>query len=183
MRRLCLGLNSTPNDGSQGPLSACCRYRPKARRCRQIHECRSSSRVSAGSPPRIGAAVGTILLRRSFRSRSTTCSPLCSPSADSRSTDGSSSILVKRSSRYGAIASASIGDPARQHAPTVLRCFQDGVTRHLDLCLWFDELEIRRPSGEQVPLDEFAAAGKRWWDAFHAHDPRTQGLGMAPLKS
>jgi len=70
--------------------------------------------------------------------------------------------------------------PECQHSVAV---FQDGATRHLDLCLWFDELEVRRPDGEPVPLDVFTAAGKRWWDAFYAQDPRTQGLGMAPLKS
>lgn len=60
--------------------------------------------------------------------------------------------------------------------------FQEGSDRHLDLCVWFDTLEARRPDGQVLPLDEFAAAGKRWWDAFYAHDPRTRGMGMAPLK-
>src|SRR5262249_50562206 len=45
--------------------------------------------------------------------------------------------------------------------------FQEGASpaRHLDLCVWFDELEIRRPNGAVVPLQEFAAGGRRWWDA------------------
>lgn len=60
--------------------------------------------------------------------------------------------------------------------------FQDAGERCLDVCLWFDELEIRLPTGAPMTLDDFASAGKRWWDAFYQNDPRTQGLGMAPLK-
>ena len=63
-----------------------------------------------------------------------------------------------------------------------LTLFQESSDRHLDFCIWFGSLEARRPNGETIPLEEFAAAGKRWWDAFYANDPRTQGLGMAPLK-
>jgi len=60
--------------------------------------------------------------------------------------------------------------------------FQDPGDRILDLCVWFDELEIRDPEGNTIPLDSFIEAGKRWWDAFYAGDERTQGYGMAPLK-
>ena len=67
------------------------------------------------------------------------------------------------------------------HCPHSLALFQDGMTRHLDVCLWFEEIEVRAPTGALIPLEDFAAAGKRWWDAFHSHDPRTQGLGLAPL--
>src|SRR5690606_38158918 len=57
-----------------------------------------------------------------------------------------------------------------------LALFQDGRDRHLDLCVWFDTLEVRRPDGTSLPLEEVAAGGKRWWDAFFANDPRTQGM-------
>jgi hypothetical protein len=60
--------------------------------------------------------------------------------------------------------------------------FQEGAGRHIDLCLWFGDLEARDPGGNVLDLNEIAAAGKRWWDAFFANDPRTQGMGMAPLK-
>ena len=67
------------------------------------------------------------------------------------------------------------------HAPHSLFLFQEGPDRHLDMSVWFRDMEARRPSGETIPLQEVADAGKRWWDAFHAHDPRTKGLGMEPL--
>lgn len=63
-----------------------------------------------------------------------------------------------------------------------LLLFQEGGDRHLDLCVWFDTLEARWPDGSPVALSELAAGGKRWWDAFYAHDPRTQGLGIVPMK-
>ena len=60
--------------------------------------------------------------------------------------------------------------------------FQDPGDRILDLCVWFDELEIRDPVGNSVPLHSFIEAGQRWWEAFRAGDERTKGFGMAPLK-
>ena len=59
--------------------------------------------------------------------------------------------------------------------------FQEGHDRHLDLCLWFDRFVIRDPAGREIGLEEFTEAGQRWWEAFHNHDPRTFGSGMAPL--
>ena len=70
---------------------------------------------------------------------------------------------------------------SRGRCPHSLALFQDGMTRHLDVCLWFEQIEVRTATGEPIPLDDFAAGGKRWWDAFHSRDPRTQGLGMMPL--
>lgn len=58
--------------------------------------------------------------------------------------------------------------------------FQEGPDRHLDLCIWFDSLRIFRPDGTEISLDDFAAAGKRWWDGLSAGDPRTQGHGIIP---
>lgn len=65
-----------------------------------------------------------------------------------------------------------------------IRVFQsggEGPPRHLDVCVWFDELAVRRPDGVFLALEEFAAAGKRWWDAFNAGDQRTAGHGLFPL--
>ena len=53
-------------------------------------------------------------------------------------------------------------------------------TRHLELCVWFDELEVRRPDGTPVTLQEFAGGGRRWWDAMYARDKRTEGHGIFP---
>ncbi len=55
-----------------------------------------------------------------------------------------------------------------------------GTPRHLDLCIWFDELEIRRPDGAVIRLEEFAAGGRRWWDGLYARDKRTEGHGIFP---
>lgn len=70
------------------------------------------------------------------------------------------------------------GEDGRSHSITV---FQDPGNRILELCVWFDDLEIRSPQGDQIPLDSFIAAGKRWWDAFYAGDERTKGGGMLLL--
>lgn len=64
------------------------------------------------------------------------------------------------------------------HSITV---FQDPGDRILDLCVWFDDVEIRDPEGRAIPFDSFIASGKRWWDGFYAGDERTKGYGMFPL--
>jgi hypothetical protein len=38
--------------------------------------------------------------------------------------------------------------------------FQDGGTRHLDICVWFDRVTIRDSKGEEITLDNFIAGGK-----------------------
>jgi hypothetical protein len=65
---------------------------------------------------------------------------------------------------------------------TVFQSSGAGPARHLDLCVWFDELEVRRPDGTGVPLEEFAAGGRRWWDAMYAGDKRTEGHGIFPIR-
>jgi hypothetical protein len=55
-----------------------------------------------------------------------------------------------------------------------------GPARHLDLCVWFDALEVRGPNGTLIQLEEFASGGRRWWDALHAGDNRTMGHGIFP---
>ena len=59
--------------------------------------------------------------------------------------------------------------------------FQGAPDRHLDLWFWFERFTIRDPVGRVIPLADFTAGGRRWWDAFHQHDPRTQGHGIFPL--
>jgi hypothetical protein len=70
------------------------------------------------------------------------------------------------------------GVDGRSHSITV---FQDSGDRILDLCMFFDGLQIRDPEGREIPLESFIAGGKRWWDAFFAGDERTKGFGMGPL--
>ncbi len=63
----------------------------------------------------------------------------------------------------------------------VFQCSEAEPVQHLDLCVWFDELEVRRPDGSLVPLEEFAAGGRRWWNAFYAGDQRSEGHGIFPV--
>jgi hypothetical protein len=51
----------------------------------------------------------------------------------------------------------------------------------LDLRVWFDRLTIVDYwTDEVVPLEDFIAGGRRWWDALYAHDPRTYSSGIVP---
>jgi hypothetical protein len=71
------------------------------------------------------------------------------------------------------------GDDGHSHS---IALFQSPSDRILDLLVWFDELMIRDPEGNVIPLESFIADGKQWWDAFHEGDEQTKGFGMAPLK-
>jgi hypothetical protein len=73
----------------------------------------------------------------------------------------------------------SSGQDGLSHSIAV---FQDPGERILDLCVWFDSMELRDPQGRSIPLDSFIAGGKRWWEAFNAGDKRTTGYGMFPMK-
>ena len=46
--------------------------------------------------------------------------------------------------------------------------------------MWFDKLEIRDADEAVIPLEQFIADGKRWWDALYARDPQTSGRGIVP---
>jgi hypothetical protein len=71
------------------------------------------------------------------------------------------------------------GDDGNSHSISV---FQSPGNRILDIWVWFDEMQVRDPEGNVIPIDSFIADGKRWWDAFYKGDERTRGHGMAPLK-
>ncbi|MEZ5244969.1 MAG: hypothetical protein R2707_07725 [Acidimicrobiales bacterium] len=58
----------------------------------------------------------------------------------------------------------------------------DGSDHHLDFRAWFDRLEVHAEDGRPISLDEFAAGGKRWWDAMNAGDVRTSSAGIYPAK-
>jgi len=67
-------------------------------------------------------------------------------------------------------------------APHTLTLFQAGGDRHLDLRFWFADVAFVAPAGGAISIDDVIADGRRWWDAFYRNDPRTQGLGMFPMK-
>lgn len=74
-------------------------------------------------------------------------------------------------------------DGSRAHS---INLFQEDGREHgrrLDICIWFEGLALLTPDGNEVDPDEFIAGGRRWWDAFHQHDPRTQGLGLFSMAS
>jgi hypothetical protein len=58
---------------------------------------------------------------------------------------------------------------------------RDDQDRHLDFRAWFDRLEIYDTDLQRIPLDEFVAGGKRWWDGLYAGDQRTATAGIYPL--
>ncbi|MCU1492547.1 MAG: hypothetical protein JWO62_311 [Acidimicrobiaceae bacterium] len=73
--------------------------------------------------------------------------------------------------------------PGRDGLSHTLDVFQEaGDQAHLDIRFWFDNLVVRNPGGEVIPLEEFGAGGKRWWDALAANDPRTRSSGIRPLR-
>jgi len=63
-----------------------------------------------------------------------------------------------------------------------LHLFQESGQGKLDLCLWFDEIELRDAAAHELSIDAVTAGGKRWWDGVFAGDPRTSGSGIQPLK-
>ncbi len=66
---------------------------------------------------------------------------------------------------------------------TLLLFQEAGDAEILDLCIWFDDLVIRRRGVEVISIDEFGAGGERWWDGLHSGDQRTQGTGIHPFKA
>lgn len=71
------------------------------------------------------------------------------------------------------------GDAAR-HVLDVHKETRTGSPRHLDLRVWFDDICVSSAGGEQIPLVEFIAGGRRWWDGLKAGDPRAAGRGIEP---
>jgi len=64
-----------------------------------------------------------------------------------------------------------------------LTLFQEGDgDRHLDLRLWFRDLELWSLAGVPLNTDDVVDNGRRFWDALYAKDPRTDGFGITPLE-
>lgn len=70
-------------------------------------------------------------------------------------------------------------DPRPTH---VIELFQQGATsnRVLEFRLWFNELRVMDRHFHPIGLTEFAAGGRRWWDALFAGDERASGSGIIP---
>jgi hypothetical protein len=73
----------------------------------------------------------------------------------------------------------------RDESPHVIELFQEGGTqpRHLDLRIWFAQIQVTGSGGRGIELRDFIAAGARWWDGLYRGDPRTGGRGIFPLRS
>jgi len=74
-------------------------------------------------------------------------------------------------------------DPgATEHS---IQLFQEGAgpNRILNIRLWFRDVRIRDAEGADIPLAEFIADGKRWWDGLNSGDPRTDGYGIYPFET
>jgi hypothetical protein len=72
----------------------------------------------------------------------------------------------------------SFGDDGRTHSMTL---FQEGVSKHLDLRIWFDSIRIRDAQGRALGIDDVIAGGVRWWYGLPSGDERSQGKGITPL--
>lgn len=75
---------------------------------------------------------------------------------------------------------AVLGDGVAAHVIDVFQESGMAPRRHLDLRIWFDRMCVSSTTGEWIPLQEFVAAGRRWWDGLRAGDPRTDGKGIYP---
>jgi hypothetical protein len=73
----------------------------------------------------------------------------------------------------------SAGTNGMKHTLTL---FQEGPDRHLDVCIWFDALQLFSPAGVELDINDVIASGQRWWDALYAKDPRVMGQGIYPLE-
>ncbi len=75
------------------------------------------------------------------------------------------------------------GDDGNTHTLALFQeTFGQQQDRHLDICIWFDELTIFGPERQQLDIDEVIAGGKRWWDGLFSGDSRSQEAGIYPLK-
>jgi hypothetical protein len=59
--------------------------------------------------------------------------------------------------------------------------WEDGEHRHLDLRIWFDDLQVFRADHSEVSVEELIAGAKRWWEAWNEDDPRTGDKGIIRL--
>ncbi|MCA9409228.1 MAG: hypothetical protein KC733_11105 [Candidatus Omnitrophica bacterium] len=60
--------------------------------------------------------------------------------------------------------------------------FQDGGTKHLDLIIWFDELNIETMDHNQISIEEFISGNQRWFEALKRGDKRALQNGINPYE-
>ena len=59
--------------------------------------------------------------------------------------------------------------------------FQDeGITRQLNVRIWFDELSLHDRKGNPIDMELFLENGKRAWEKIFAGDNETRGFGIVP---
>jgi hypothetical protein len=58
--------------------------------------------------------------------------------------------------------------------------FQEGFERHIDIRIWFDDLEILTSKYDKVEINEFIENGKRGWDAIYENNDKMSKFGIIP---
>ena len=58
--------------------------------------------------------------------------------------------------------------------------FQEGLERHIDIRIWFDDFEILTSKYEKVKIDEFVENGRRGWDAIYENNDKMRKFGIIP---
>lgn len=58
--------------------------------------------------------------------------------------------------------------------------FQEGGNRHLDLRIWFNDIEIYSPDHKPVEFEDFLENGKRGWEAIYADNEKVNHFGIIP---
>lgn len=73
---------------------------------------------------------------------------------------------------------------ANKHSSHTLHLFQESLgeesPRHLDICIWFDDLYFQDADRNLVDSTLVIEGGKRWWDALYNNDPRARSSGISP---
>lgn len=71
-----------------------------------------------------------------------------------------------------------VGHGNGEHSIDLFQQSAVGPSRHLDLRIEFDDLSATDANGDDLPLEELAAGGRRWWAALREGDPRVAGHGI-----
>ncbi|WP_278260844.1 hypothetical protein [Nocardia sp. AG03] len=58
---------------------------------------------------------------------------------------------------------------------------EEGIDpRELDVRVWFDRITVTDLAGQEIPMPEFIAGGRRWWAAHDSGDARASKADVAP---
>ncbi|MFB7877202.1 MULTISPECIES: hypothetical protein [unclassified Nocardia] len=58
---------------------------------------------------------------------------------------------------------------------------EEGIDpRELDVRVWFDRITVTDLAGQEIPMAEFIAGGRRWWAAHDSGDARASKADVAP---